>query len=376
MNTNSILVLLIGFIILLISCQEDQDLNLKGIWKFEKYIDKSAPKSAIYRPINKNYNFVSDKQFRFIPGILKELNSKPKSYEIIDPLIDFSISKNVLSYKSQFDSKEIQKKIVKLNSDTLILMDKENIVEVYLKVDDKSITNDEIDNITLSTSGCYGKCPVTNISISRKGKLVYICEKYCPNPGIKILQIDSLFANKVFAILKYIDINRLENRYEVDHTDDEIITTTFSKNNKIIKSIYDYGNKAPNELRWIYSFLRNFPGLNDQKLINPNFFPIDFPNYLMFMDSVSVMALTKAETFELYKNLIFGKEVENSPKLNYKISNNRLYYEGKFEYYQEYVNTNFGSTDGRYYRFNTSNGVKIIDLGYNFIELNSKFKTK
>ncbi|MRX68715.1 hypothetical protein GJU42_12135 [Flavobacterium resistens] len=44
----------------------------------------------------------------------------------------------------------------------------------------------------------------------------------------------------------------MKNEYIASHTDDETISVTFIKNNKIIKTIEDYGQEAPTEFQWAY----------------------------------------------------------------------------------------------------------------------------
>jgi hypothetical protein len=48
----------------------------------------------------------------------------------------------------------------------------------------------------------------------------------------------------------------LNESYEANHTDDERIIVSFIKNNKIIRTVSDYGHEAPEEFIWAYQPLR------------------------------------------------------------------------------------------------------------------------
>jgi hypothetical protein len=103
----------------------------------------------------------------------------------------------------------------------------------------------EFDQIIFSSSGCYGSCPIIDLSITRSNEVFFQGEGYVEPLGFYESQIDNGLTSYIFNKFEKSNIKDLSNNYSANHSDDESIITTFIKNGKIVKTINYYGIVGP-----------------------------------------------------------------------------------------------------------------------------------
>lgn len=133
------------------------------------------------------------------------------------------------------------------------------------------------------------------------------------------------------------------------------ITITFVKNDKITKTISDYGSQAPSELIMAYrkaSYKYQNLRLSEFKEKN------DFPLSTMFSiyKRKKLFYLTDSERFLLLNEILNAKQVQSNFKENYNLT-----------IFEDDDKNIVIKTDGRFFKY----GTKIYDIGYNFIEINN-----
>jgi hypothetical protein len=259
-------------------------------------------------------------------------------------------------------------KIVGVNSKTLKLkFDKENVLQ-FSKLNFKENENENFDKIIISKSPCFGSCPINDIEINENGEIYYYGAHYNSKNGYFKSKINSNEFNEIKESLKKTNYLNLEDKYSANWTDDQEVSVTFVKDNKIIKTITDYGRQSPKLFRiniepltYLYQKLK----LLENKTIK------DFQNInLRFENGNQIINLTSSEVFYL-SNLLS----------NSKVSNKKFNSDYKTEYDVDYDVSRI-ETDGRFFKiFSKSKSSITLDLGFNFIEKNEltkrmKIKTK
>mgnify|MGYP006190447005 FL=1 len=180
-------------------------------------------------------------------------------------------------------------------------------------------------------------------------------------------QLDLKTVTQIFDNFDKIDILKMDDSYYKSVTDAQNNSISFIKNGKIVKSIQDYANKAPldffaayNELSYLYQKVKK---KNDIVFLFDN--RIHFPS---FENKKVQNKICNSELFLLELELMKGKECDVSFEPKYSLN---------FSYLNQGFLFNKIETDGRYYRFIYKNNTsKTIDIGYNFIEVNSIIKLK
>jgi len=267
-------------------------------------------------------------------------------------------------YKIENDSLKIfdllsktwdNQKIQSLIGDTLTTKVADSLFAKYARTKYKIDPNENYDKIIVSSSGCYGTCPVSNISIDKSGNILYNGQQYNTQNDQFKSKITQTEYQKIQNSFKKADIKKLENNYEGNWTDDETVTITFIKNNKIVKSISDYGRQSPTTLIWAYTPVRYL--YQQIKLV-----PLKVEKPLLsiwrikFSKGNEICDLTKSESFYLLTEIFEGKET------NHKFENK---YQIQFWNNEDKKETIY--TDGRFFKLKD----KIIDIGYNFLIVNN-----
>lgn len=215
------------------------------------------------------------------------------------------------------------------------------------------------DKIIISSTGCYGRCPVTDIEIDKSGDVIFnggYCSSIKGNYKSKISK--ELFSKINLSFLKS-NWTNLESEYISSWTDDETVYVTFIKNGTIIKTIQDYGRKAPTEFIWAYTPIRYLQQniKLEKNVIDTTLFGF---KYIGFKKKDEICNLTKSESFYL-KNLLSKSSITEKKFLEkYKI-----------EYWSNNIKKKI-VTDGRYYKIEKNKGEFIIvDLKYDFLKQNN-----
>lgn len=259
-------------------------------------------------------------------------------------------------------------KIRSITSDTLTLEINDTIFFKYAKTNYKIDKAQTFDMIIVSTSACYGSCPISSTSIDKYGNFIFYGQDYNTKTGLYKTKTDQDLYRRIEKNFKKANIDNLDEDYSAKWTDDQTISVTFIKDNKIYKTISDYGRKAPRELYWAYTQLNYLYQKLDLKpfIVNTqeplSIIPACFEN------KGKICELTRSERFyfitELYKGKLLKHEFDKKYILKYWDAKDSL---------QTIL------TDGRYYQLGKNDRVITIDLGYNFLtknNLNKKFRKK
>lgn len=238
---------------------------------------------------------------------------------------------------------------------------------------DKSIN---FDQIVFSSSGCYGSCPIIDISITKEGNILFQGEGYTTPLGFYYAKINHKTKNYIFNKFRCANPLNLKDSYSVNHTDDQSLTTTFVKGGKIIKTIHDYGMAGTKELIWAYIAISKM-----HKKIHLKRLPFDEPfypklNYFSFKKGDLDLYLEKSESFYLWTELKKSKQSNGNFKSKYKVIFNGNYTNwgpDPNEARQHKYEISSITTDGQFFKFEfKGKEPETYNLGYNFIERNFK----
>lgn len=245
-------------------------------------------------------------------------------------------------------------KIISITKDTLTLQKHKNYYIKYQKTNFKLNPNETFDKISISSSGCYGTCPIMSIEFDKNGEVYYLGEKYNLIDGFYVSKIGNSEYMSIENSFKKSNISQLKNSYSARVTDLNTITVTFFKDNKIVKTVSDYGNQAPAEFIMAYKkaiYIYQKQNLNPIKSIedlpNSTTFSIDKANKHIF--------LSESEKFILLNEIRKGKKVSLNINPIYKLT---FYNEDDYETEKQIY------SDGRYFK----SGNTTYDIGYNFIK--------
>ena len=370
------------FFITLISCKNNLENENKrlivGDWKFfyeEPVIPKDGNLTVIKLPLSirnkfRGYEFKENGVYDNKLGFFKEAFNKIKGETesiYLGRSSTYEIKNDSLKLYNKSNEKWESFKIKNLQKDTLELVDTKNESSKWTRVHfDKSKVN-LFDKIVVSSSGCYGSCPVQDLLIDNTGKIIFNGRHYADSIGFftaitkkeEFLNIENDFLKSGWYNLK--------NDYEASHTDDQTISVTFIKNNKIVKTIEDYGQEAPVEFFWAYREIRHLQRKVKLEKVKNTTLLLDF-YYSYFEDKSTILYLAESESFFLKSMLLNAKIVDTKKIEKYKIN----------YWSDESKKTIF--SDGRFFTFKAKDGKEItLDLGFNFLKENgflNKFKAK
>jgi hypothetical protein len=370
------LVLYIILFFILYSCHTNNDKKLEkdilGEWIYIKTDDQRKPKTQNHNlppPFGSHkegYAFLENNIAEYKSGYFKMINAPERENRKVYFLGTKTkyIIKNASLKVFDLGSKTWEnQKIESILGDTLTTKIADSIFVKYARTKYKINPNENYDQIIVSSSGCYGSCPVLNISIDNNGNILYFGQQYNTQNGFYKSKITKTQYQKIQTNLKKADITNLKDNYEGSWTDDETITLTFVKNKKIVKSISDYGRQSPTALVWAYTPIRYL--YQQIKLTPLKTENLLFPIWrISFKKGNQICDLTKSESYYLFVEIFKGKETTDSFEHKYYI-----------EFWDDQDKKEIVNTDGRYFKFKN----KTIDIGYNFIISNNlitKFRLK
>jgi hypothetical protein len=377
--------------LLLVSCKRkshpEYAKQILGEWKLVTMADRptdhnkplQAPPSR-QMPICSGFNFINESICEN-----KDLSSKTH-YELNDSLRIWNL----------FNKKWESIKIARIKADTLVL-DNSYLYLVYVRKNYKIDAGFTFDEVILSSYSTWG---LGNEIIMNKNRTIIYCEHLTKRDNYTREKInknnkgelvreengfgvyrthqnrqDLYFAGKVSnEKLKELtnnfqkaDITKLNTEYHSGGADGSEVALTFIKDGKIIKTIHDYMESSPAELRWAYKPLQY---LNQQiKLDTATSSPFQFSfRELGFTIGKKGADLKLSESAYLL-NLLRTANVVNMPF-------NKKY----LLVFYDFGKSSKIQTDGQYYEITYKNGTKkTYDIGFNFIERNAsvlKFKNK
>lgn len=375
--------LVLAFLLLLIilSCNKKSEFStnktlkdsLFGDWEIITEIDSNHvyPKS-IFPTVG--YSFSKD-SIEFFNGLFKRDTSKGyKSAKYLGNFNEYKIQGNQLFIKN-LDNKKWQKfwKIKHIKNDTLFVINSDKSIEKLKKLKYDFKIEKDFDKIVYSSSPCFGRCQIINISLDRNGNIFYQGIAYTDKVGFYSGKLDQNKTNFIFKKFEKANITNIKTNYSASHTDDQTITTSFIKNGKVIKSISDYGREAPNELVWAYIPIGYIASITKLTKITTD---EEIPNIQLFSFSSKnkELPLGDSEGFYLWTELkkSLKKEISFSPLYNV-LFNYHYYMDKNNNLIKPEANLKAILSDGRYYKFEfIDNHHVTYDLGYNFIENNFK----
>jgi len=344
--------------------------KLVGNWKLDTVFDSSGVKKDFYFISQPGIEFISTSQFRYLPGPVDlSREEQPKLKELIDTVLNFNISGKNIQYNSLKNNKVIIKEVVKLTSDSLYLIDNKKNLYKYVRIHQDSTNGNNVNKIVLSSSGCYGVCPVIDIEINKSNKASFYCTEYCGDKGFHEGEVQTAKVERLFKFLYFINMDTLKNSYSASHTDDETITVSFYNDNHHLKTISDYGRKAPTELIWLYTYLRYMPGLKNLKQKSESKNPLKKPRCFVISNGETEYSFERSESYSIYTQLLNAEITQEKTDLPYKIYDlispvSKL--EGFIDSYGK--PKVIGHTDGRYFKFKSMNNI-VIDLGYDCLNM-------
>lgn len=227
----------------------------------------------------------------------------------------------------------------------------DSIQVVFKKVPISKPVIPDFDCIVLSSSACYGNCPVMNIRIDKSGRGLYEGRHYNQVNGYYSFEIPRSGFDSILMDFGRADIGNLENLHSSNQSDGQTVTVTFIKDHKIVKTILDYGNKGPREFIRAYTQLRFFYLRYPLVAISETDFSYPLRNVTDLSRNLK-LSMVPSESFLLLTEL-------NSPQVRVTTSTDI-----KFKYTIDYGENQKVYTDGRFYKLDD----KTLDLGYNFFE--------
>ncbi|MCJ8153560.1 DUF6438 domain-containing protein [Chryseobacterium sp. SSA4.19] len=265
-------------------------------------------------------------------------------------------------------------RIVSMTKSKIILEQKNKSLISLVSYSGKKFSNPPIDKIIVSKSPCLGSCAINSSIVDNSGNLFFYGESYNSKNGFYKNTVSNQKSKEVFNELQCVDINNLKTEYTIPVTDLSSESITFVLKGKIIKTVYNYGNASPFELRRL---IRNISYLYQNiplKRIN-----LKDPLLLFNMRSKThqISFTGESESFYLFHELLKSNPIIDSPK--------ELPYSGKYrlslpendnyEKLNSYERT--VTTDGKIFKVQQRDYTfKTFDLGYNFFIKNDLITNK
>lgn len=128
-----------------------------------------------------------------------------------------------------------------------------------------------IEKIEYSTTGCYGTCPIFELTINKDKSSIFNAKHYnfgtdeekrkqmssMKDEGFFKTEIKEENNNEIINLLEYMNFETLKNEYSVNWTDDQSSTLKITYDNGKVKVIEDYGLIGTYSLEKLYRLLFN-----------------------------------------------------------------------------------------------------------------------
>jgi Domain of unknown function (DUF6438) len=124
----------------------------------------------------------------------------------------------------------------------------------FIEYNDKPISEFTFEKITFKTTRCFGTCPIFEMTINEDKSATYNAIEYNEETGDFKAILPAKEFDELISLLKYLNIDRMQDEYSVNWTDDQTVKTEISYNGKS-KIISDYGKIGTFGLRILYSKL-------------------------------------------------------------------------------------------------------------------------
>jgi hypothetical protein len=331
--------------VVLCSCAEPN--RLVGNWEYDH--TRKSPGQNLDMAAEYNYLF-------FINDSLLDTKSnyKPAKYRLKkDSLFIYNV------YEDQWHRYFVPEH----TKDSLVLRD--TVQEyVYKKIKFPADKPHQLSQIFLSTSGCFGRCPIMNISINSNGDVIYYGERFVDSIGYFTSKLPAGKFEEIEKHFGWANYDTLSQYYSKRITDSETIYTTLMKGDEIVNSVQDYAHSSGNIfLNWAYPELIYLPQQLTLTRLDSAKVPLHYSSGSMqFLKGKETWILKKSEAFLLWNYLRTADTVTTAigPET----------YELK--YWSDAGEGNV-KTDGRLYQFKKGNETFTLDIGINFLTQNPKF---
>ncbi|POS00801.1 hypothetical protein Q361_1211 [Flavobacterium croceum DSM 17960] len=348
----------------LISCEKKPTKNYENIILGDWIFEKEIPKIENHFYTDFGYSFDKNGNCESKPGYFetKDKTEKEERKTIFyGTKTKYKIEGDSLYIFNLVSKKWNASKIIEINSKTLKLKSNKEVVLEFSKLNFKVNEKVDFDKIIISKSPCFGSCPINDIEINKNGEIYYYGAFYNSQNGYFKSKIKASEFNEIEKSLKKVNFSNLKDNYTANWTDDQEVSVTFVKNNKILKSITDYGRQSPKSFRiniepltYLYQKIK----LEEDKTAK------DFQYInLRFEKGNKIINLTSSEIFFL-SNLL-SKSITTSKSFKAKFITN----------YDTDYDVSRIETDGRFFKIFSKNKNSVTyDLGFNFIEKNELTK--
>jgi len=335
--------------------QESYSTQIIGDWEsISNKIDEEIPNEFFN---TKGYSFLPDGTCEVKGGIINHASNR---WQFLNPETKYTLTRDKLRIFDPGYNKWASYHIKEL-SDTTLVLDNITFVKKNFNLD----KSPDFDAVIVASSGCFGYCPVNEIMIDKNGGVSYHGHVNNLSNGSFVSTVSRQRYKKIMLAFKKADYLHLQPDYSDSVTDHSVISISFIKDGRIIKSISDYAQSSPQDFIWAYNYLTY---LSPQLTLTPMAAAKEYFNaslYTAFESKEALLRLTGAESFFLLNELKKSKEVFDNFHELYTLSH--------------YYGADKISTDGRYYRLQFSDKtVKTLDLGYNFLtqKFVNQFKKK
>jgi hypothetical protein len=207
-------------------------------------------------------------------------------------------------------------------------------------------------------------CSVTNIIIGADGNVVFKGQGNSTKYGMYTGKISKTLYQQIDANFEKANIDGVKNTYQTLESDQRTVSTTFVKNGQIYKTVSDYGELAPAAFSSCYTKLEN---LYKTLVLTKDSIPKSIPLFSEITTSKlkkgnMELDFTQSETFLLADYLKKGKIIANhfQPRFILHFDHNVIN-----PLYNVY-------TDGRFFKFIVKGKPIIIDIRFNFYDVNAK----
>lgn len=323
--------------------------------------DKIFPPTLMHSYYKTGYIFYPDNSCEDKLGYFKRENSE---WIFLGTTTIYKIEDDSLKIFNLTDSTWKNTKIESISSDTLTLITKDSSLIKYAKANYEINNELSFDKIIVSTLGIGS---TNDVSIDKKG-IVTCSGGYNTDSSLFSAKVDEQVFSKIELNFKKANVEQLNDDYSLNCNDCRMIWVTFIKDNKIYKTIKDYGNQAPLEFYWAYMPVRFLYQTIKLKPLTKGQFNQLSSSHIILETKRKVCLLEKSEFFYFITELYNSKQV----KLNFKSKYDLIYWNK--DYKEKRI-----KTDGRFYSIEKNGITTTVDLGYNFIERNNlikKFRTK
>lgn len=126
-------------------------------------------------------------------------------------------------------------------------------------------TNGRIDTIVISTTNCFGPCPVFDLAISADGAMKFVGEEHVLMEGDYQDTVPQEKLLEIFEILNYIGLDTFREAYSVGYTDGQTIKVGIRYNGNQKITLSDYGLSGTRGLAVFYNKI--FDLLRQKQLI-------------------------------------------------------------------------------------------------------------